>query len=149
MKTIRMLGILSIFILLVAIPSVEASITLKTDKLIYNQGDTIVFTVKNTNNYSINFDGINIKNMKTGEITNTAAWCSPDPNVVCPAVVYGPTILDPGKTYITTWYLNDKGTYRSYIDWWFEPTAVCLAIGCPEPELEHSGRSYSNYLMIR
>ncbi len=148
MKT-RMFGILAIFLILVAIPNVDARITLKTDKLTYSQGETIVFTVKNTNSYSINFDGINIKNMRTGEITNTAAWCSPDPNVACPAVVLEPTALEPGQTYTTTWYLNDKGTYRSYIYWWSEPTVVCLAIGCPEPEPGYSGRSYSSYFRIR
>ncbi len=56
MKTIRMFGILAIFLLLVAIPSVEASVTYKTSKYTYYQSEQVKFILKNNNPYPIEVD---------------------------------------------------------------------------------------------
>ncbi len=54
MKQTRIFGILTIFLLLVAIPSASAYVTVKTDKLAYNSGESVKFTLYNYNSYAIN-----------------------------------------------------------------------------------------------
>lgn len=141
------IGILITFLLFVAIPNAEAGVTLRTDKSSYGPEENINFTVKNDNSYPINFAGINIRNLATGETTNTDDWCSPDPDVVCIAIIPLPVALEPGQTYNKTWYLIKKGIYIAYIDWQSEPIMTCQAIGCPIPE-NHSGRTYSRYFRV-
>lgn len=64
-KISRIFGILAIFLLLVAIPSASAyvqsldqlkltSVSVRTDKGIYNQGDPVKFTLYNYNSYPMN-----------------------------------------------------------------------------------------------
>lgn len=60
MKQTRMFGILTIFLILVAIPSASAYVTVKTDKLAYNQGEPVKFTLYNYNSYDINIMPYNI-----------------------------------------------------------------------------------------
>lgn len=128
------------------------SLAVTTDKRIYYLGEPVKITVKNGLSQPINFNEIMVKNMMTGVIINVNEQCSPDPNVMCPAIAIAPTgpiIVDSGQAYTITWYPPSKGTYKAYIDWWTEGTVTCMAIGCPEPEPGISGTIYSNYFRIR
>lgn len=74
MRQTRLFGILVMFLMLVTIPSAEASITLRTDKTSYYVGEPVTFTISNNNNYPITVDIVShyARNIYTGMTYNTA-----------------------------------------------------------------------------
>lgn len=102
MKTIRMFGILAIFLLLVAIPSASASVTYKTNKYTYYQGEQVKFILKNNNPYSIEVD------VRWPSVYKSTGQCV----YGCGAHImdYNPTTIPAWGSYSWTWnQKNDDG----------------------------------------
>ncbi len=117
MKTIRMFGILTIFLLLVAISSASAYVTISTDKRTYSQAEPVVFTIKNLGPDTIDW---RVQDMIVLDATGGIIYqfvCSTD---IC---LDDWLVVEPGTSVKWTWDQTDSegnhvpnGRYQGYFN---------------------------------
>lgn len=103
--------LLAIFILISLTSAAEAYVTMKTDKRIYNQGETVQFTMYNYNSYPIEID------FKPSILDNTGncIWGC------VYAMVYDPITIPSRGSYSWTWDQTGEngqvgtGRYQGYL----------------------------------
>lgn len=117
MKQTRMFGILAIFLLLVAIPSASAFVTISTDKRTYSQGEPVVFTIKNLGPDSIDWRDQDMTVLDTTGGIIYQFVCNAD---IC---LDDWLVVKPGTSVKWTWDQTDSkgnqvpnGGYQGYFD---------------------------------
>lgn len=108
MKTNRIYGILVMFLILAAIPTVEAGIIYRTDKLVYKIGEPIKFTIKNTGTQPVMVDIITVQersHINWDWMTVYDPNACPDDNMACAAIAVMPLPIqiNPKRSYSWTW----------------------------------------------
>lgn len=138
MKTIIMFGILAIFLLLVAIPNAEASVTYKTSKYIYYQNEQVNFILKNNNPYSIEVD------VRWPSVYKYTGQCVYGCGIHI--MNYEPTTIPAWGSYSWTWNQKDDNGYTVPTDYYkgqlegyqtslFRIKATVTSIPTPPPDV--------------